>query len=173
MTDVLKHRFVSPKLDGADATQVQPSAWNDGHRFQGGVDGDQLVRATADATFGATWIAPGAYTMVKSTAAGTLADWNPGIVGNTIIHMAPPSNADITGFKPARVWFGLRLTLFLQTAGPVTLYPFHATSSHGYRLMARGGGGAIVITGSGWSFMEFQHVSVDGLGYWLLLGYGA
>jgi len=58
MSNVLGHRFVSPKLDGADATQVQPSAWNDGHRFSGGAAGDVLTRDPTDATFGATWAAP-------------------------------------------------------------------------------------------------------------------
>lgn len=58
MSNVLTHRFVSPKLDGPDLTQVQPSAWNDGHRFQGGAAGDVLTRDPSDATFGATWAAP-------------------------------------------------------------------------------------------------------------------
>ena len=58
MSDVLKHRFVSPKLDGTDGTQVQPSAWNDGHKFIGGAQGDMLTRSTADANFGATWTTP-------------------------------------------------------------------------------------------------------------------
>jgi len=60
MSNVLGHRFVSPKLDGPDATQVQPSAWNDGHKFSGGANGQILTRDTSDATFGATWAAPAA-----------------------------------------------------------------------------------------------------------------
>jgi len=55
MTDVLKHRFVSGKLDGADTQQVQPSAWNDGHRLIGGNHGDLLTRDTTDPNFGAKW----------------------------------------------------------------------------------------------------------------------
>lgn len=58
MSNVLTHRYVSPKLDGPDATQVQPSAWNDGHRFTGGATGDVLTRDAADATFGAKWVTP-------------------------------------------------------------------------------------------------------------------
>jgi hypothetical protein len=58
MSNVLTHRFVSPKLDGADATQVQPSSWNDGHRFSGGAAGDLLTRDPADATWGAAWTTP-------------------------------------------------------------------------------------------------------------------
>jgi len=58
MSNVLTHRFVSPKVDGTDLTQVQPSAWNDGHRFSGGLTGDVLTRDTGDATFGASWVTP-------------------------------------------------------------------------------------------------------------------
>jgi len=57
MTDVLKHRFVSPKLDGTDTQQIQPSHWNDGHRFTGGNLDDFLRRDPTDATFGAKWVA--------------------------------------------------------------------------------------------------------------------
>jgi hypothetical protein len=55
MTDVLHHRFTSPKANGSDATQVQPSHWNDGHSFTGGLPGDVLLRHPLDATYGATW----------------------------------------------------------------------------------------------------------------------
>ena len=58
MSNVLTHRFVSPKLDGSDATQVQPSAWNDGHKFSGGTAGDVLTRDPTDATWGARWGTP-------------------------------------------------------------------------------------------------------------------
>jgi hypothetical protein len=58
MANVLKHRFVSVKADGADATQVQPSNWNDGHAFSGGAAGDVLTRDPTDAAFGAIWAPP-------------------------------------------------------------------------------------------------------------------
>jgi hypothetical protein len=58
MANVLKHRFASGKTDGPDATQVQPSNWNDGHLFSGGVNGDVLTRDTTDASFGAKWATP-------------------------------------------------------------------------------------------------------------------
>lgn len=57
MANVLKHRFASAKSDGADASQVQPSHWNDGHLFTGGNAGDVLTRDPADANFGAKWSA--------------------------------------------------------------------------------------------------------------------
>lgn len=58
MANILKHRFASAKADGADATQVQPSHWNDGHAFSGGNAGDLLIRDPTDATYGAKWGIP-------------------------------------------------------------------------------------------------------------------
>jgi len=55
MANVLKHRFASGKADGGDASQIQPSHWNDGHAFTGGATGDILTRDLTDANFGATW----------------------------------------------------------------------------------------------------------------------
>jgi len=58
MAKIITHRFASGKTDGPDATQVQPSHWNDGHLLIGGNAGDQLTRDPTDATFGAKWLAP-------------------------------------------------------------------------------------------------------------------
>jgi len=58
MANLVKHRFQSAKTDGADATQIQPSNWNDGHVFSGGNAGDQLTRDPTDATYGAKWTTP-------------------------------------------------------------------------------------------------------------------
>lgn len=55
MANVLRHRFVSAKTDGPDATQVQPSSWNDGHVFTGGAAGDVLTRDPTDPNYGAIW----------------------------------------------------------------------------------------------------------------------
>jgi len=67
MSNVLKHRYTSPKLDGADTQQVQPSHWNDGHRFEGGAAGDMLTRDPTDATFGAKWTPPPVAAVAAST----------------------------------------------------------------------------------------------------------
>lgn len=56
MANVLKHRFASGKANGPDATQVQPSHWNDGHIFSGGNAGDLLTRDPTDASYGAKWV---------------------------------------------------------------------------------------------------------------------
>ena len=55
MASLLFHRFVSPKANGSDGTQVQPSNWNDGHRFTGGAAGDVIIRDPTDATYGVKW----------------------------------------------------------------------------------------------------------------------
>jgi len=69
MANLVKHRFVSGKTDGPDATQVQPSAWNDGHVFAGGNAGDLLTRDPTDATYGAAWQPPPAWIDVPYNAA--------------------------------------------------------------------------------------------------------
>lgn len=43
MPGTVVHVFVSPKADGVDTTLVQPSDWNDEHKFVGGWDGALLV----------------------------------------------------------------------------------------------------------------------------------
>ena len=58
MPKIVTHRFQSPKTDGADPTQIQPSNWNDGHLLIGGVAGDVLTRDPTDATFGGKWVTP-------------------------------------------------------------------------------------------------------------------
>lgn len=63
MANVLKHVFVSAKADGADATLVQASHWNDGHTFVGGSDGNVLVRDSGEA-YGVKWSAEPALTTV-------------------------------------------------------------------------------------------------------------
>lgn len=53
----LKHRFVSPKPDGPDATKLRPSNWNDEHIFTGGDDGALLMRDSG-VDGGADWLDP-------------------------------------------------------------------------------------------------------------------
>jgi len=82
MANVTRHRFASGKTDGPDATQVQPSNWNDGHVYTGGAAGDVLTRDPTDATYGAKWTTPtpiGAWVAVPFNAgdftAGDGASW--------------------------------------------------------------------------------------------------
>jgi hypothetical protein len=68
---ILDHRFKSAKADGADASQVQPSHWNDGHLFTGGARGDVLARDPTDAQYGAMWTgAIGTWTPSDASGAG-------------------------------------------------------------------------------------------------------
>src|SRR5882724_7227456 len=52
---VVTHKFVSGKADGPDPTLVQPSKWNQDHNFGAGVDGQVLVRDSAQVD-GANWL---------------------------------------------------------------------------------------------------------------------
>jgi hypothetical protein len=69
MSKTLDHRFRSSKADGPDPTQVQPSAWNDGHQFTGGANGNVLIRDTADPAYGATWYPLGEWASIPFNAA--------------------------------------------------------------------------------------------------------
>ena len=103
MSNVLKHRFVSPKLDGSDLTQVQPSAWNDGHQFSGGLAGDLLTRDPTDATYGAKWTTP-----VEQGWIAYQPNWYIGGVGQDL------ANHTLTGVYFRRgnaVWFQLAFTV--------------------------------------------------------------
>jgi len=176
MSNVLGHRFVSPKLDGSDLTQVQPSAWNDGHRFSGGTDGQVLTRSTADAAFGAVWgPRPGATTYLHVTlAAGSYVDWDPGIVGATVVTIATGGNADITGIKPAVVPYPgqlLRLVLTAAAPGKLVLFHEHSASTVGYQVRTRPAS-PVLITGY-WGFAELQWgPGPTGVTAWLLGAYG-
>lgn len=74
MSNLLVHPFVSAKSDTADATLVQPSNWNDGHKFTGGSHGNVLMRDTSDTTYGASWIA-NANNAVLSTNGSGVPSW--------------------------------------------------------------------------------------------------
>jgi len=54
---LLKPAFVSPYLDGPDATKLQPSEWNAARLFSGGVDGQIVTRDSLSPT-GATFVTP-------------------------------------------------------------------------------------------------------------------
>jgi len=67
MANILKHRFASAKANGPDATQIQPSNWNDGHAFSGGNNNEILTRDTTDATYGAKWTGLGLWSNYTPT----------------------------------------------------------------------------------------------------------
>jgi hypothetical protein len=70
MSNLLVHPFASAKSDTADATLVQPSNWNDGHKFTGGAHGNVMMRDTSDTTYGASWIANANNALLSTNASG-------------------------------------------------------------------------------------------------------
>ena len=150
MSNVLKHRFTSPKLDGPDATQVQPSAWNDGHQFSGGTDGQMLVRSTADATFGAAWAT------VKHPEIWQFLDVSLqplptvhhdvffNLLGSANVRITPASDGDveITGIVgPTTPYEGqmLNLIFFANLPRKLTLYHYDSRSTAPARFFLPGG----------------------------------
>jgi hypothetical protein len=157
MSNVLKHRFTSPKLDGPDATQVQPSAWNDGHQFSGGTDGQMLVRATADATFGAAWATvphPEVWLFIDATLQPSPTihhdvTWT--FPGSANIRIAPASdgNVEITGIVPSSPAFEgkmLNLIFFANVPRYLRLYHYDSRSAAPNRFFLPGGA-AFTVTG--------------------------
>ena len=53
------HKFVSPKIGGADTSKLRPEDWNAAHKYTGGANGHVLVRDTSDATYGGAFLETG------------------------------------------------------------------------------------------------------------------
>jgi len=156
MSNVLKHRFTSPKLDGSDATQVQPSAWNEGHQFSGGTDGQMLVRSTADATYGAAWATvaqPQVWTFVDTVLqpAPTIHHdivWT--FPGSANVRVSPASdgNVEITGIVPSSPAFEgkmLNLIFFANVPRYLRLHHYDSRSAAPNRFFLPGGATFTVI----------------------------
>jgi len=73
---ILRHRFVSAAPEGADATRVRASNWNDGEVFSGGNKGSIAVRDTDDAIYGSNWVpSVAAGQVLASAGVGALPAW--------------------------------------------------------------------------------------------------
>ena len=122
MANVLKHRFSSGKADGPDATQVQPSNWNDGHIFSGGNAGDMLTRDPTDASFGAKWAAPPV--IPPGTYVATLTAGGPASVPSDrsryFLLLSSASAVSIDGVAPATGTFADGTRLDILNVGSAT-----------------------------------------------------
>jgi hypothetical protein len=140
MANVLTHRFTSPKADGADGTQVQPSHWNDGHKFIGGNAGDLLVRDPTDATFGAKWGLSGVRLGAPVGAAlalGQYDNFQPANGATAVTWLLTPSVATgITGIVAEPE--GTQHLLINTTSFSVTLYNQQPSSLAANRLLGPG-----------------------------------
>ena len=125
--NVVRHRFASGKVDGPDASQVQPSHWNDGHAFTGGAAGDVLVRDPADATFGATWATRSAGGINFDGSTGAIAA--PSTLGTIQILSQMTSDATLHGVTPATGTFAIGTILRLTNYGAGTLTLQHMSGS--------------------------------------------
>lgn len=81
-----------------------------------------------------SWARP--RTIVTSTAVGTQNNFDPGIVGDTVILENNATAVTITGFFPAITpWDGQKIWVISKGAGQVNLTPQSASSTAAYRLM--------------------------------------
>jgi hypothetical protein len=179
MSNVLAHRFVSARADGADATQVQPSHWNDGHKFTGGAADELLVRDPTDTNFGAKWVASPSVvnltasglitgrdvTRISSTATGTQNDWNPGIVkGTTYIEWAGASALTVTGIAGG---FEGSVLIFKAAgaAAPATFAHASASSAVGARFSNIASSGPTPVANLGYAIWVHNGT------YWVLVSH--
>jgi len=94
MSNVLKHKFVSLKADGADTTKLRPSDWDAEHAFSGGALGSILYRDTGESD-GASWLADVAVgSVLVSGGVGAAPAWSasPYISGQLGIGAVPYAN---------------------------------------------------------------------------------
>lgn len=85
MSALIFHVFNDAHSDGSDATLVNPSNWNDGHKFTGGNNGAIPVRDTSDGTYGSSWLASVAVgQVVVSAGVGALPAWSADPVVNSM-----------------------------------------------------------------------------------------
>ena len=166
MTDVLKHAFVSPRLDGSDPTQIQPSHWNAGHKFAGGAHGDVLIRDTGDPAFGARWGATGLANVVTTAATGTVDNLALGLASPvTILRCTNAAALTITGFAfTTAPRDGDRVLVQTRAAGAV--YLVHASPSSTYRLANFATASPTPIAGA--SIGRADYVFEASSGYWIL-----
>lgn len=101
-------------------------------------------------------------------------DYNPGIVGNTILYVSViVTNATIYSFKPAiAAWPGQRIIVHSISAPSNNLSFYHewASASAGCQLRCRASP-SVIINGF-WSYSEFQYGVFNGVGAWVMGGYG-
>ena len=181
MANLLKHRFVSAKGDGADPTQIQPSHWNDDHVLAGGSQGYLLQRDGADPN-GASWVQPGGgVTVLITTATGVQTSFNPapGIYNTTIIKCQNAANLEIRSFAPTLQppYIGQRIRVECYGVR-VDFRHLDAGSPAGTRLILQATAGATILFGVyGWAeFVYFDNAWVltgHEQGAWVSQGYSA
>jgi len=151
MSNVLTHRFVSAIADSGDATLVQPSNWNDGHKFTGGVHGSVLMRDTSDASFGASWaLGPAAVATITTT--GTINDYALGSVGRLRVNNATLTT--ITGIAAGAD--GQQLEIIAVGAGNVTITDQAAGSTAANRIITGLSDSLTLTAGLGIARLEYD-----------------
>jgi hypothetical protein len=117
-----------------------------------------------------------AWTSLQVTLApGDYVDWNPGIIGDTVINiqLTAAGTATIYGFKPTIPGYaGQRITLHVVSDPSLifSLYHEYAGASAGCQLHCRKSP-AVSIVGY-WAFVDFQYTIFGGVGAWTMGAYG-
>jgi hypothetical protein len=96
-------------------------------------------------------------------------NWNPGIVGHTVIVLSHSTGGtiEITGFQPAAPFVGQRVHIVHIGGAPsnVVFHHDHSFSSAANQLHLRAGS---LTIGGFWGVAEFQYSLYAGVGGWVL-----
>ena len=150
---------------------INRGPWNalvddDGSNLIGSVWNKDAIKTVLLDPIDLAMAAPVPWTYVSFNQPGTYHDFNPGIIGNTLIELVPAMT--ITGFKPAAVPFAGQQLMLMNLGTATTSYLHEDTrSSVGARLRCQ----ANTQTVAGyWGFALFQYVPFAGGGMWVGIG---
>jgi len=114
-----------------------------------------------------------AWTIAQVTLTGSMLDWDPGIVGDTVVYVSTGAPLTIYSLKPAApVALGqvVRVHNISAPGNDVSFYHEHASASVGFALHCRKSPFVTVV--GFWSYAEFQYGVFSGTGGWVMVGYG-
>lgn len=133
MSALIFHVFNDAHSDGSDATLVNPSNWNDGHKFTGGNNGSIPLRDTSDGTYGSSWLASVAVgQVVVSAGIGALPAWSGsptltgifGVAGSSlIVQSASGQNIALQATGASLIQFTVNGTNWLSVNQVGTFFP--------------------------------------------------
>lgn len=140
---------VKPVADNTYDLGTSALSWRDGY-FSRNVDIEGTLAVDGVVT------APMAYwTVVTTTATGTQSDFDPGIVGNTIVRANNASALTITGFDPATTQVAGQMVL-VQAVNSTVTFTHQATSVAANQLLNIATSGGTPISTGGFALYVYD-----------------
>jgi hypothetical protein len=102
------------------------------------------------------------WTVVTTTATGSVYDWDPGIVGHTLIRCNNAAVLSVAGLRPALPPYAGQRIRLVRLNAQVDTYANHAATTVGYRLAAPAGVRSLAVM---WAYIEFMYDPPSG--FWV------